>query len=141
MAHNDALVLPDRMTPSESNEPASCLVGKSPAASRHNSSISGLAAHSIAPLADIIIGPQCRLAAKALSMSRREIDEDPPQRLQLTQERGPFEGGVAEDQSVSRKVLPIVQGERRHDHAVFARAPGDLDVVKARTTIPERLNA
>ena len=169
MAHNDALVRPNRIAPGEWGEPASSLVGKSPAASLRNLSISMLAAGSIAPLARIIIGPQCERARRVRGSTRRDppppsfgrspspalwqaqgrkaapavpplwseakrgrgmprtpvpsnqplqrrsavgrnIDEDPPQRLQFRQQRGPFEGGVAQDQSVARRALPIVQG-------------------------------
>ena len=117
------------------------LSSANPAASRHSFSISRLAAGSIAPLACIIIDPQWRLSAKPPSVSRPNIDEDPPQRLQFRQQRGPFEGGIAEDQSVARGALAIVQGKRGHNHAVFARSPGDFDIVEARTAIPERLNA
>jgi hypothetical protein len=58
MAHNDALVRPNRITPKRAGEPASFLVGESPATSRYNLSISGFMADSIAPLGRIIIGPQ-----------------------------------------------------------------------------------
>src|SRR3984957_18701752 len=103
MAQNGALVRPNRIAPGEWGEPASTLVGKSPAASRHNFSISRLAAGSVAAPARIIIGPQYRFSAKPRLVFHRSIDKNPPQRLQFRQQRGPFEGGIAEDQSVARR--------------------------------------
>ena len=95
---------------------------------------------SIAPLRVNISGPHA-VPLQRRSAFAREIDKNPAQRFQFSEERGPLERSIAEDQSVARGALAIVQGKRGHNHAVFARAPGDFDIVEARTAIPERLNA